>query len=53
MYDTSLDVHPPLLVDLKIIVLVLASILLAVIGTAESDMLLWHATYYTDKPPGN
>ena len=42
MYDTSIDVYPPLSVD----------ILLAVIVTAELDVLLWHATDCISKFPG-
>ena len=41
MYTPSLPVY------LESIVLLLASILLAVIVTAELDLLLWHATAWT------
>ena len=37
MYDRSMDVYPSPHVDLKYIVLLLASILMAVIVTAKSD----------------
>ena len=37
MYDPSIDVYPSLPVDLESIVLLLASILLAVIVTADLD----------------
>ena len=55
MYDTSIYVYRSFCVDLESIVLLLASILLAVhvIVTAELDFLLqWHATDCTDKLPG-
>ena len=38
MYDTSIDVYPSLPVDLESTALVLATILLVVIVTAESDV---------------
>ena len=52
MYDTSIDVYPSLPVDLEFIVLLLVSILLSVIVTAELEFLLWHATDCTGKLPG-
>ena len=52
MYHTSIDVYPSLPVNLGRIVLLLASILLAVIVTAELDFWLWHATDCTGKLPG-
>ena len=52
MNDTLIDVYPSPPVDLESIVLLLASILLAVIVTDELDLLLWHATDCTDKLPG-
>ena len=51
MYDTLIDVYPSLPVDLEFIVLLLASILLAVIVTAKLDFLLWHATDCIGKLP--
>ena len=52
MYNTSIDVYPSLPGDLESIVLLMASILLAVIVTAKLDFWLWHATDYTGKLPG-
>ena len=52
MYDTSIYVSPALPVDLETIVLVLTSILLAVIVTAELNLLRWHAGDCTGKLPG-
>ena len=52
MYHTSIDVYPSLSFDLESIVLLLASMLLAMIMTAELDYLLWHATDCTGKVPG-
>ena len=52
MYDTSIDVYRSLPIDLESIVLLLASILLAVIVTAELGLLLWHATHCTGKLTG-
>ena len=51
MYDTSINVYLLLPVDLESIVLLLASILLAVIVTAELDFWLWHATNCIGKLP--
>ena len=42
----------PLTFDMEPTVLLWTSILLAVIVTAESDFLLWHATDFTGKQPG-
>ena len=54
MYDTSINVHvyPSLPVDVEAIVLLLASMLLAVILTAELDLLVWYVTDCTGKVPG-
>ena len=52
MYDTLVSVYPSLPVDLESIVLLLTSILLAEMVTAELDLLLWHITHCTDKLPG-
>ena len=43
MYHTLIDVYPSLPVDLESIILLLASIVLDVIVTAEFDLLLCHA----------
>ena len=52
MYDISISVYPLLPVDLESIVLLLSSILLPVIVTAELLFLLWHASDWTGKLPG-
>ena len=52
MYNTSIDVYLLHPVDLESIVLLLASMLLAVIVTAELDFLFWHSNHCTNKLPG-
>ena len=51
MYHTSIDVYSLLPVDSGTTVLLFASILLALLLTAELDFLLWHATACTGKLP--
>ena len=51
MYDTLINVYPSPPADLEFIILLLASILFAVVVTAELDLLLWHATDCTGKLP--
>ena len=52
MYDRLINVYPHFLLTSEPIVLLLTSIMLAVIVTAESDVLLWHATDCSGKLPG-